>query len=103
MASKITAKNTQFYVEGLYATRQGVRKKRKSGVYPPSDIEPYARVIWADGPIEAIQIATEELEGGEWTVEPKVSQVTEEQRMRSMGEPELPGLSTKPPKKPKRK
>ena len=93
----------QYYVEGLYATKQGVKKKLRTGVYPPGSIEPFARTIWANSSKEAIQIATTELAGGEWTEGPHISQITEEQRMRSMGAPELPGLMPIPAKKPKRK
>jgi hypothetical protein len=92
----------QYYVEGLFANKLGVKKKRKMGIYPVNSIEPYAKTIWANSPKEAIQIATTELEGGEWTEGPRVSQITEEQRMRSMGAPELPGLSPISPKKRKR-
>jgi hypothetical protein len=88
----------QYYVEGLYATKQGVKKKFKTGVYPPDTIEPFARSIWANSPKEAIQIATAELAGGEWTEGPHFSQITEEQRMRSMGAPEFPGLDARTPK-----
>lgn len=92
----------QYYVEGLFTNKQGVKKYHKTGAYPPDSIEPYARAIWANNPKEAIQIATDELDGGEWTEGPHVSQITEEQRMRSMGVPEFPGLSTRPSKKSKR-
>ncbi len=92
----------QFYVEGLFATRLAVKKKQKTGNYPVNSIEPYAKSIWANNAKEAIRIATEELAGGEWTKGPHVSQVTEEERMRSMGAPEFPGLSTGEPKKRKR-
>jgi hypothetical protein len=88
----------QFYVEGLYANRQGVKKKQKTGSYPAGSIEPYAKAIWANTSKEAIQVATADLQGGEWTEGPKVSQVTEEQRMRAQGAPELPGLSVSPSK-----
>ena len=88
----------QYYVEGLYASRQAVKKQRKRGVFPAGSMEPYAKSIWANSPKEAIQVATAELEGGEWTDGPRVSQITEEQRMRSQGAPELPGLSIPPPK-----
>jgi hypothetical protein len=81
-----------YYVEGLYATKQGVKKKRQAGGYPEKSIEPYAKTIWANSPKEAIQIATLELAGGEWTEGPRLSMVTEEQRMRSMGAPEFPGF-----------
>jgi hypothetical protein len=91
-----------YYVEGLFANKQGVKKKLKKGAYPANSIEPYAKSIWANSPKEAIQVATAELAGGEWTEGPKVNQVTEEQRMRSMGAPELPGLSTRPFEKPKK-
>lgn len=91
----------QYYVEGLYATRQTVKKKRKTGKIPAGSVEPYAKSIWANSPREAIQVATAELESGEWTDGPHVSQITEEQRMRSQGAPELPGLSM-PPRKPRR-
>jgi hypothetical protein len=88
----------QYYVEGLYANKQGVKKYRKTSVYPPGSLEPFAKTIWANNPKEAIQLATTELGGGEWTEEPKVSRVTEERRMRSMGAPEFPGLTHKPKK-----
>lgn len=88
-----------YYVEGLFANKQGVKKARKMGAYPPTSIEPYARTIWANSPKEAIQTATAELNGGEWTEGPHVSQITEEQRMRFLGAPEFPGLTAHPPKK----
>lgn len=93
----------QYYVEGLFATKQGVKKKQKTGAYPPNSIEPYAKTIWANDPKEAIQIATGELVGGEWTEGPRVSQVSEEQRMRSLGAAEFPGLSPHPTRKQKHK
>ena len=92
----------QYYVEGLFANKQGMKKWHKTGVYPPGSIEPYARTVWANSPKEAIQFATAELESGEWTEGPHVSQITEEQRMRSMGAPEFPGLSASPSKNRKR-
>jgi len=92
----------QYYVEGLYASKQAVKKARKAGKFPAGAIEPYAKTIWANTSKEAIQIATAELDGGEWTEGPRVGQVTEEQRMRSQGAPELPGLFTFKPKKRKR-
>jgi hypothetical protein len=88
-----------YYVDGLFANQQGVKKKHKTGSYPPNTIEPYAKTIWANSAKEALQIATSELGGGEWTEGPHVSQVTEEQRMRSMRAPEFPGLSVRATKK----
>jgi hypothetical protein len=92
-----------YYIEGLYANSLGVKKKHKEGSYPKNSIEPYARTIWANTPKEAVQKATDELEGGEWTEGPHLSQVTEEERMRSLGAPQLPGFQTIVGNKPKRK
>ncbi len=93
----------QYYVEGLFATPQGIKKKRKTGAYPLNSIEPYAKTIWANSPKEAIQIATADLAGGDWTEGPRVSLVSEEERMRSMGSPEFPGLLPVKPKRSKKK
>ena len=82
----------QYYGEGLYATRQGLKKAQKSGLVPLSCIEPYAKTIWANSPDEAIRIASEDLQGGAWTEGPRLSRTSEEQRMRQMGAPELPGF-----------
>ena len=92
----------QFYVEGVYANRQGVKKKHKTGSYPTNSIEPYAKTIWANSPKEAVDIATAELEGGEWIEGPRISQITEEDRMRAMSSPEFPGLTLTSSKKQKR-
>ena len=81
-----------YYVEGVYITKQGRRRSVKSGRVSPHDIEPFARSYWVNNPAEALQMAAEALEGGEWVDPPRVSQTTEEQRMRQMGAPELPGL-----------
>lgn len=83
-----------YWVEGLFVTAKGVKKAKKSGKFSPADIEPFAKAIWANGPDEALQTANEALNGGEWTDGPTVSKITEEQRMRSLGAPELPGFST---------
>lgn len=80
----------QYFVEGLYIPKKSLRKTNKT-------IEPYARVIWANTPVEAVQQASEELAGGQWVEAPTVSKTTEEQRMRQIGAPELPGLGTRKP------
>ncbi|MDD2695187.1 MAG: hypothetical protein PHD58_04620, partial [Anaerolineales bacterium] len=49
--------------------------------------------IWAENRAEALLLANQALAGGEWVEGPQVSQTSEEQRMRSMGAPELPGFS----------
>ena len=82
-----------FWVEGIYLNKQGVKKARKTGTYQQTYVEPFAEVVWANTRAEAIQYATEKLGGGEWLEEPKVTLRTEEQRMRSRGEPELPLFS----------
>jgi len=89
----------QYYVEGLFVNKQGVKKARKTGVVPLSSIEPFAKSIWANSTDEAIRLASQELDGGEWTEEPRVSKMSEEQRMRAMGAPQLPGFSAPPRKK----
>lgn len=89
----------QYWVEGLFANARGVSKAHKTGTYPASSIEPFARGIWANNPDEAIQLATEALKGGEWVEGPVVSLLTEEQRMRAMGAPEFPGLASQSRKK----
>lgn len=82
-----------FWVEGLYLNKLGVKKAQKTGTYQQTYVEPFAEVIWANTRDEALQIAGEKLAGGEWLEEPKVTLKTEEQRMRSLGAPELPLFS----------
>lgn len=88
-----------YYVEGLFINKQGVKKKRRTGKPPAGAIEPFARTIWANSPREALQLATQALEGGEWTEGPRVSQTSEEERMRDLGAPEFPGFAKATPRK----
>ena len=81
-----------YYVEGLFLSKQSLKKRKRSGKSTPDAVEPFAKSIWAANPEEAIKLATDELVGGEWVEEPKVSQVSETQRMRGQGAPELPGF-----------
>ena len=83
----------QYFVEGLYLTKPGVKKSKKLGKVVQSDIEPFSKSFFANSPEEAFLMATETLNGGQWVNEPKVSKISEEIRMRLMGEPELPGFS----------
>ncbi len=85
----------QYWVEGLFVTKQGLRKAKRAGKITQTDIEPFARSYWANTPDEAIAMATHDLNGGDWTNGPRVSKTSEEQRMRAIGAPELPGLSSK--------
>ena len=91
-----------YFIEGLYLSRKGLKKYLKSGKIPQADVEPFSGTFWANGPEEALQLATQALDGGRWLEPPKVSTTSEEQRMRAMGAPELPGLSA-PSKRPGRK
>jgi len=86
-----------FWVEGLYLSSRAAQRARKKGSYPAADIEPYAKVIWAENYEAAKRLAAEDLAGGEWVEGPAVTLQTEEKRMRAMGMPELPGFES--PKK----
>jgi hypothetical protein len=77
----------QYYVEGLY-----VRGSKKGARGRADEVEPFARAFLAASPEEAIRLATEALQGGHWVQGPKLSMTTEEQRMRQMGAPRLPGF-----------
>jgi hypothetical protein len=83
----------QYWIEGLFIPK----KTRKGGKTPA--VEPFAKAIWANSPAEALQLATAELNGGQWTDGPHLGQKTEEQRMRSLGAPELPGFGAPPLKR----
>jgi hypothetical protein len=83
----------QYWVEGVYVTCKGIMKVKRGRQAPQADIEPFLMSFWTNGPEEALQAANEKLEGGQWIEEPRVTRVSEEQRMRAMGAPELPGLS----------
>ena len=82
----------RYFVEGLYVTKQGLKKAQKTGRIAISDIEPFAQPFWANSPAEALQMASQALSGGQWTEGPRLSDQTEEQRMRQIGAPELPGF-----------
>ena len=92
-----------YWVEGLFVTRRGLKKSRKGSQIPKADTELFARSLWADNVEEAILLATQALNGGKWVETPKVSRKSEEQRMRLLGAPELPGLEPKPGFSPKKK
>ncbi len=90
-----------YWIEGLYVTRRGLAKAKKSGQITPADIEPFGRVIWAMNPEDALRLAAQELKGGQWTDGPRVSKTTEEQRMRNLGAPQLPGFGAPQPRRKK--
>jgi hypothetical protein len=92
----------QYFIEGLFYTRQASNHLNSTGKKIGSDVELFSRSFWADSPEEAIRMATEALDGGRWVEMPEVSKISEEKRMRDLGAPELPGFS-KPKKKHKSK
>jgi hypothetical protein len=82
----------QYFVEGLVIPRRGRNKAGRRGKGTQASVEPFARSFWATSPEEAIQMALEALGGGQWVEGPKISQVSEAQRMQEMGAPRLPGF-----------
>jgi hypothetical protein len=83
----------KYFVEGLFLTRRNLNKSKKAGEVVQLDIELFSKSFWANSKVEAIRMATEALDGGQWVKEPKVSEISEEKRMRTLGAPELPGFS----------
>jgi hypothetical protein len=83
----------RYYVEGMFIPRARLKKVSKGNKPAAGDIEPFARSFWANTPGEALDMASEALEGGQWLETPKISLTSEEERMRRSGAPELPGFS----------
>ena len=79
-----------YWVEGIFITRLGLQRAKKRGKTTSSDLELFAKSIWANSPQEALNLANEELHGGQWNEPPKVTKTSEELRMRKKGAPELP-------------
>lgn len=90
-----------YFVEGVYVSKRRLKKIQKGGGYAPADQEPFGRTFWANSAEEALRQAEEALNGGQWIEPPHVSRLSEEQRMRNLGAPELPGfgVSKTAPKK----
>jgi hypothetical protein len=82
----------RYYVEGLFITRKNLKIIQQGHRPAPNEAEPFARSFWANDPSEALVLAAEALEGGQWLETPRVSLTSEEQRMRQAGAPELPGF-----------
>lgn len=90
-----------FYVEGLVIRKKPVRGSRKG-----HEIEPFGQLFWAQTAGDALRMASEALVDAQWIEGPSISDRTEEQRMRQMGAPQLPGfgsLKNKPAKLRKKK
>ena len=84
----------RYYVEGLFITRKNLKKVQPGNRPAPKEVEPFARSFWANDPTEALMLAAEALDGGQWLETPRVSLTSEEQRMRQAGAPELPGFTS---------
>ncbi len=82
-----------FFVEGLFIPLKAVRKAGKTGKVNPADVQPFARTLWANSLEEALNLATDALDGGQWVEGPRLGGPSEEERMRSMGAPQFPGFS----------
>jgi hypothetical protein len=82
----------QYWIEGVYKPQKSSKHTDK-GNHPKSiTAEPFYMAFWAESPEEALNAAIEEINGGQWLEGPRISQTSEEQRMRAMGAPELPGM-----------
>lgn len=91
----------RFYIEGMYTARAENKKAARSAKGGHSEIEPFAQAFWAESAAEALQMASEAIIGGQWVEGPRLSEQSEEDRMRQLGAPLLPGFE--PPAKPTRK
>jgi len=83
----------RYYVEGLFIPRKNLKKVLQDSSPPSKEVEPFACSFWANDPEEALRLAVEALDGGQWLETPKISLMSEEQRMRRAGAPELPGFA----------
>jgi hypothetical protein len=86
----------RYYVEGLFIPRKNLKKVQPGKRLPLKTAEPFSRSFWANDPEEALRLAAEALDGGQWLQIPKISLISEEQRMRQAGAPELPGFDHLP-------
>jgi hypothetical protein len=83
----------KYWVEGTLLTKQALQRAKKIGRVTPQDVEPFSMALWASSPEEAIRMAREKLEQGDWVEGPAIVKQSEEERMRTMGAPELPGFA----------
>jgi len=83
----------KYWVEGILLTKQALHQAKKTGQANPVDIEPFSMAFWASSPEEAIRMAREKFETGDWVEGPTIVKQSEEERMRTMGAPELPGFA----------
>jgi hypothetical protein len=81
-----------YWVEGLFISKENLKRAKKSDKDLNKYLEPFMTSIWADSPDLALQEATDKILGGQWVEGPRIARKSEEQRMREMGAPELPGF-----------
>lgn len=74
----------QFFVEGVVSLPAGKNRARRS-----SEAQPFSRSYWANNAEEALQMARDDMPGGQWLEGPRLARQSEEQRMRKAGAPEL--------------
>jgi hypothetical protein len=71
----------QYWVEGMI-----LPKKKKNGA------ESFHKSFWANSPREALEEALRSEPGVTWLEGPRIAKKSEEQRMRELGAPQLPGF-----------
>jgi len=88
----------RYNVEGFYIPMKGSQRKNASQSNKPDKMEFFHSTVWANDAKEALKEATLLLNGGRWKEIPRISDMTEEKRMRKLHAPELPGLEKTPTK-----
>jgi len=83
----------KYWIRGLFLKPTGVRKMKRIGQIPQADLDTIEIACWAETPVEALQEVAHQFTAGKWIEGPEVVETSEEQRMRAMGAPELPGIS----------
>jgi hypothetical protein len=81
-----------YWVEGLFISKENLKKAKKSDKDLNKYLEPFMISFWADSPELALREASDRILGGQWVEGPRIARQSEEQRMREMGAPELPGF-----------
>jgi len=84
----------KYWVEGTYVSQRTLKRdKKRAARADPTDVEPFSMAFWANSPEEALRMAQEKLDKGVWVEGPTIVKQSEEDRMRTMGAPELPGFT----------
>jgi hypothetical protein len=82
----------KYWIKGLFLEPAGFKKLKKNGQIPRENLNSVEIACWADSPEEALREVGQQFTGGKWIEGPEVLETSEEQRMRAMGAPELPGF-----------